>query len=403
MILYPSIMNIATHTTPDTQLLLLCCRYHAETTSTQELASYISKNKIHWHKLIPLTLHHHILPIVYQSLKKATRASSDNLIPSDTMRDIRNLYMRIVAQNVHLTESLHQIISLLRKENIQVLAIKGPVLASQAFGSISLRLFSDLDLIIPEKNLLQAIDILEASGFQAERPSIQTSRKAYLKTQQDWLLASSDKKIILDIKPSVISHTISRPGLTKKLFLISKTVSNADIRSIPAPNNEIMLMLVCMHGTHETWTKLSQVMDVCGLVQSENVDWPRLLQTAQQWGQSRALLIGLSICSELIGIVLPKEIRQRIDKDTKIKKLAHETTVELLSSTHNFKPHSKDKWRMERQTRDSFRDKIRCALRQTLTPTTLDIEWIKVPQKLFFIYPLIRIARLGLGMMRRDF
>ncbi len=400
MILSHSIMNTATHTTPETQLLLLCCRIYTNTISTEELTTFISTHKIQWHTIIPLALNHHLLPIAYQSLKKVARESQTDLIPSDIINELRYLYMRIVAQNVRLTESLHQISTILEKVKIPVLSIKGPVLASQAFGSISLRLFSDLDLIIPSKDILQAIDVLEADGFQMERPSTQTNRNAYLKTQQDWLLASDDKKIILDIKPSLISHTISSPALTKKLFLISKTVSGTDIRNLPAPNTEIMLLLVCMHGTHETWTKLSQVMDVCGLVQAGKIDWSMLFKTAQQWGQSRSLLMGLSICSELIGIVLPQEIRKKIDKDTKIQKLAQETITELLSAAHKFKPHSKDKWDMERKTRDSFIAKIRCGLRQILTPTSLDIEWAKLPHSLFFMYPLIRLARLAVSTTR---
>jgi hypothetical protein len=110
--------------------------------------------------------------------------------------------------------------------------------------------------------------------------------------------------------------------------------------------------------------------------------------------------MGLGLCSELIGIILPKEIQQRINKATSIKQLVHETIAELLAAKHNFKPESKVKWRMERKTRDSFIDKIRCGLRQALTPTTLDIEWIRMPQRLFFIYPLIRLARLTISTTR---
>lgn len=375
---------------PETHLLLLCCRHHAKTISTEQLSTFISTNKIKWHTLIPLSLNHHLLPIAYKSLKKTD-------IPNDIMRNLRQIYMQIVAQNVQLTESLHKITNKLIKANIPTLSIKGPVLASQAFGSISLRLFSDLDLIVPQKHFLQAIDLLTKNEFQVKCPSPKIDRKLYLKTQQEWILVDANHKIIIDIKPTLISHTISPLSLTKKLFDISNTVTNPEIRNITAPNAEIMLLIVCMHGVHAKWAKLSQVIDTCGLIQSNDIDWESLLETAKKWGQTRSLLMGLALCSELIKIDLPKEIRQKLEKEPKIQTLVQETITELLSPKHNFDPGPKEKWKLERQTRDSFTDKIAAGLRQTTTLSPKDIEWIPLPKPLFFLYPIVRLARLTLS------
>ncbi len=372
---------------PETHLLLLCCRHQAKTITTEQLTTFISTNKIPWHTIIPLALNHHLLPIVYKSLKKTDA-------PNDIIRNLRQLYMQIVAQNVQLTESLHKTTNKLTKANIPTLSIKGPVLASQAFGSISLRLFADLDLIVPQKQFLKAIDLLTKIGFHVECPSTKIDRKLYLKIQQEWILVDASHKIFLDIKPTLISHTISPLSLTKKLFAASNTVTNSEIRNIPAPNAEIMLLIVCIHGVHAKWAKLSQVMDTCGLIRSNDINWDSLLETAKEWGQTRSLLMGLALCSELIEIYLPKELRQIIKKEPKIQTLVQDTITELLSPKHNFDPSPKEKWRLERQTRDSFKDKITTGFRQTTTLSPKDIEWIPLPKPLFFLYPIVRLARL---------
>ncbi len=310
------------------------------------------------------------------------------------MRNLRQTYMQIAAQNVQLTETLHKITNKLTEANISILAIKGPVLASQAFGSISLRIFSDLDLVVPQKKLLQAVDLLTENGFSIECPGPKIDRKLYLNTQQEWTLVDASRKIVLDIKSPVISHTISPSSLTKKLFSVSSSVTNSEIRNIPAPNAEIMLLIVCMHGVHEKWAKLSQVMDVCGLVQSNVIHWESLLRTAKKWGQTRSLLMGLALSSELVGIELPKEIRQMINRESLIKVLVQSTITELLSPDHNFALGPKEKWRLERQTRDSLPDRIAAGFRQITTLSPKDIECIHLPKLLFSLYPIVRIVRL---------
>lgn len=373
---------------PNIQLLLLCCRHHAGTATADEIATFLAAHDVGWDALIPESINHHLLPIIYKGLKKVE-------VPHGIMRTMRQLYLQIVAQNVQMTEALHSITRFLADAKITTCAIKGPVLASEAFGSISWRLFSDLDLIVPRTQLLQAIDALSRHGFNLSAPVSTIDRTLYLKTQQEWTLVDASGKIHLDVKPAVISHTISPSQLTEQLFAIHNTVTNKEIRGIPAPNADIMLLLVCMHGVHAKWNKLSQVMDVAGLILRNTINWKALLETAKTWGQARSLLMGLALCSELVHIDLPEEIRQRLAPDPKLRLLVEETSAELLAPNHDFDPEPYEKWRFERLTRDSVADRISTGFRQFMTLSSKDIEYIKLPTWLAFLYPIVRFLRLA--------
>ncbi|MEK7856765.1 MAG: nucleotidyltransferase family protein, partial [Acidobacteriota bacterium] len=47
----------------------------------------------------------------------------------------------------------------------QILPFKGPLLALQAYGDISMRRFGDLDVLVKPKHFKAAVDLLSANGF----------------------------------------------------------------------------------------------------------------------------------------------------------------------------------------------------------------------------------------------
>lgn len=385
-------------TSKEIQLLLLCSRIQFGTADIEEISN-IAISSLNRSVLIRLARSHHVLPILYQTLKKAAKTTNEEFVPQKILDELKDMYLRIAAHNVYATENLFQILDFLESRKIKAVPVKGPVLAKQTYGSISMRQFSDLDLVISQKDLLTAIKSLCQTGYSVARPPKGTNRTAYLKTRQDWILSNTDGSIVLDIKPAVISHTIARPFLTDALVKNSVPLAMDDSRCINAPSPETMLLVVCIHGVHETWAGLSQVADVAGLVANPNLDWPGLLEIAQSWRQMRTLLTGLCLCSKTLGVNLPQEVTHAIEKDITAKRIADAAFRDLVSPAHIFSVESKTKWRMERATRDTFVDMLRCAMRQFMTPSMLDLNAVNLPPVLFFLYTPVRLLRLGFGVL----
>ena len=162
-----------------------------------------------------------------------------------------------------------------------------------------------------------------------------------------------------------------------------------------APTPEAMLLVVCMHGAHEEWTKLSQVADATGLVQTPGLDWELVLRTARRWKQTRALLIGLDVCRQLVGVELPSEVSASITRDGAARRLADTVVHEFLSPRHNATTHTRAKWRFERQSRDNVVDRIQCLIRQALTPSVVELNLVRLPPWLWWFYLLLRPCRLA--------
>jgi hypothetical protein len=77
--------------------------------------------------------------------------------------------LRYTAHNIKLLEKLEQIVGALSKANIAYIPLKGVAMLEYVFKDIALRATGDIDLLIKEDDMLQAVEILSASGFNVER------------------------------------------------------------------------------------------------------------------------------------------------------------------------------------------------------------------------------------------
>ena len=66
---------------------------------------------------------------------------------------------------LHLTREMEIICKKLNKNQIRSIALKGPVLAADLYGDLSLRTSSDLDILIPITELDKGNKLLIGLGF----------------------------------------------------------------------------------------------------------------------------------------------------------------------------------------------------------------------------------------------
>ena len=71
----------------------------------------------------------------------------------------------IARSNLLRTGELVKCLNLLQSQGITAVPMKGPVLAASAYGSLVLREFNDLDILVRERDVTRARDILIAEGY----------------------------------------------------------------------------------------------------------------------------------------------------------------------------------------------------------------------------------------------
>jgi len=81
------------------------------------------------------------------------------------MKQLRTQWQMITLYNRHLTAELVRLTGLLKAAGIAAVAFKGPVLAAMAYGSIDMRQFVDLDILVRQTDLPRIAEILSAERY----------------------------------------------------------------------------------------------------------------------------------------------------------------------------------------------------------------------------------------------
>jgi hypothetical protein len=124
-----------------------------------------------WDKTCALAEHHGIGPLLYTQLKNA-----DSVVPPDASRQLRALYLRHRRANQVRLQVLAEILGALDRMGIEATVLKGPALIALVYRDPALRPISDLDLLVPARDVVRAQLALRELGFRAPLP--ESSRDA---------------------------------------------------------------------------------------------------------------------------------------------------------------------------------------------------------------------------------
>ena len=106
------------------------------------------------------------------------------------------------------------------------------------------------------------------------------------------------------------------------------------------------------------------------------------------------LRLGLHMASTLFGVELPREVAGGIQGDPKIKSLAAESCARLLREPEE--PWGRfEELRFDAKVIEGLRSKALFYVDVLMTPTPLEWEYLTLPERLSFLYYLVRPFRLA--------
>lgn len=315
--------------------------------------------------------------------------SSEMAVPS-AMRDaLSERYRSNIQYGLHHTRVLIEVMDLFRTASLTALPYKGPVLSAQIFGDAALREAVDLDILLPQEEVMAACRLLEARGFQplrAYRPGIE---KQLLRYRAEIGLMRDG--VLVELQWRLAPNYFSVPVDIRSLARRSSTVTVAGAE-LPALNVEDNLLVLCVHGAKHHWQCLKWLLDVDRLVRrNPGISWVRVQEQARDAGVHRILGLGLSLCNNLLQTPLPSEIQQAIDRDRSLAALRG-IVMQGLQSNHS--PAESEHHRLMLQLRERLSDRLWYLLRLGWQPTESEWEAIALPRPLHFAYHMVRVGRV---------
>jgi hypothetical protein len=337
-----------------------------------------------------------LLPLLYTRLQRL----DPSCIPESELAQFRSAQIGTARRNLRLTKRLLHALESLNAIGIKAVPFKGPILALQAYGDVTLRPHVDLDVLIRPGDLHAAYDLLVRSGYL---PSIRLNRwseRWWRGTQMNISFARIPE--ILEIHWAFTHRYDALRLCTPELWnrLRPFKLNNREILTL-AP--EDTLLMLCIHSARHLWHTLVHVADVAGLIGSQpQLDWRAVKDRAQAVGALRLLNLGLLLAMEMTGTRLPAEVEHEVRSDLPAGRLARQVMMSFALETPEPPETACDAFllRSRERIRDRFLMTFLHVFDLGFTPSSTDWSVIRLPEALYPLFFIIRPFHLSYRLIR---
>ena len=376
------------HAQPELQLLLACARAQLSPAAAGEIASAAAQ-PLDWLKAIDLASAHGLSPILSCQVQQHATARVSEAIRLSLIERFRTQTIR----NFELTRELLEVLSVLEKSGVGALAFKGPVLAQQLYGNLSLREFLDLDILVAPTHASTAIALLSAKGFE---PQFILTRQQFARFQtmrSQMGLYHPAKNVLVEVHWALLTPGYTFAPAAQIAWESIQTISIAG-RAIQTFSHETQLLFACVHQAKHNWSRLGWLMDLAALIrQSPSMDWQQIQNRAGSFGTARMIRVSLRLVQRLFQVTLPGSITEWVGNDVCSLKIADRVLKHLLLvDTKADRPTPLDP--LFRASMESFADRTFYWFDNVLCPTPLEWALLPLPDRFYPLYYPIRVGRL---------
>jgi hypothetical protein len=197
------------------------------------------------------------------------------------------------------------------------------------------RSFSDLDLLVPRRDIEAAIWRMAGMGFDPDIP-VRLVRTDKILGQ--YLFRRIGTSRIVELHTELAFRHYPRPMRIEEMIGRKRQVL-LDGREVPALSLYDEVMLDCVHGGKDFWERLMWVSDVAALLtRYPEIDWQQVRQVADEVGARRMLFVGLQLACATFGIAMPNSIAEAIQQDRATEALCAKIQRWLPYAGHSPQP-----------------------------------------------------------------
>jgi Uncharacterised nucleotidyltransferase len=365
------------------QLLLHSARSCPDAESIRGLV----RKGVDWPILLTLAARHCVRPLLLQTLKSVCW----DAVPLNTQLELTRFNKANVKKNLLFTAELLRLLSLFQQSGIPIAGFKGPILAHSIYGNMSLREFSDLDVIVHKTDLTKAEDILAACGYQADFAD-KDYRSAFLSYQRQYAFRDSNTGISVDLHWQLSSKGVAFPLKLPKIWprLVELTIAGRTVLTLA---HDDLALFLAAHGTKEGWRSLIWVCDFAELLRKcHDIDWLEVFDRAHRSHSSRSLLLAINLASTLLDAPTPADLIVKARANSAVRALAEKAQLRLLSAA----PQGElSEFLNSLNTYDCLRHRLWPVVTLLTTRTVGDYQAMPLPKSLWGSYYLIRPCRLA--------
>ncbi|WP_138752512.1 nucleotidyltransferase domain-containing protein [Paenibacillus sinopodophylli] len=258
-----------------------------------------------WDRFIELARHHRVFPSLNHKLQKLKTSGIPVFVSQLFQRD----YYRNTLQMLTLSGEMEQLAKLFSDNGIRSLFLKGPVIAADLYGDVSLRTSCDLDLLVPIVDLERTEALLLSCGYVKD--------DYIVSVLNDWKwrhhhtsFMHPDKKIKVEVHWRLNPAPAKEPKFDD--LWERRRQSSLISRPIYYLGREDLFLFLVSHGARHGWSRLRWLLDIKQLLE-QKVDWPKLNQLLRKHQLSHIGGQALLLLARLFTVPLREEMKPLIN------------------------------------------------------------------------------------------
>lgn len=263
-----------------------------------------------WGKLLDEARTHQVL----ERVACFTRIAPAGLVPSEVRLYLDKVYSQNLMKNLWIIEETENLLASMNENGIQCMVLKGVPLAEKLYDDPGARKSDDIDLLVKEDQLPEAVDVLIRKGYR------------YYDRGQDMLLWSRgplthhirmEKPTVLGICNVEIhfhlTDTAEKQIIISEFWERSRAVIIGKTAKYELTSSDLLLYL-CIHSAKHGFNTIKDILDIADILKAEGsgIDWPGFIRTVRRYGLSFRVYSSLNYAVSLLGAPVPENILKEL-------------------------------------------------------------------------------------------
>jgi len=375
--------------------LLLHCAASDDSAEGAEALRRLARDVADWQTLIEIASRHALVPLVAQELA----LGASDAVPAAVLADLRARSQQGVMRSLQLSGELVDAVHAMSAFGADPMPFKGPTLAVLVYGSLSLRQYEDLDILVRRQEVERARKALLSLGYSPVSPYNENQRASIRLSGHHEQFLNPVTRSTIELHWSLNNRSLSRDSFEHNWWENRQCVSigGVEMRTLGV---EQLLLYLCMHGGKHSWGRLSWLCDFQRALRTyPDAYWSRIWALARENGAARMVEIGLLLVESVLnGSVLTAAAAQGRSPDAEAKEISELLAGRLRDQATR---QSSVDFRVQLRARERKRDRLRYTWHVLATPHQADIALLGLPRLLHSVYYIVRPVRLLLKQLSR--
>jgi hypothetical protein len=367
---------------PEDELCLLLARAQLSPEARERVLSLLA-GRLQWPHVFERARRYEIFPLLYAGLRTLGFPG----VPDSVRQEWAGVFEFNAIRNELLTSELARILRLLGDAGIPVMPLKGLALGESLYGDPALRVLSDIDVLVPTKNVAEAFHLLLSSGYEAEftQPRLLDLVVRYGKhcilTRQDRMRA-----YYLELHSGLLWGGQLERELLEEIW---SEAGRKSFYGVPAfaLSAEWEFPYLAVHAAQHGCPSLKWYVDLDRLCRRGTIDWKKVNEKAKWLGWQAAVRSSLAACAAFFDTPLdpafgstPPPRRPRLPRPSDLQVPSENLFLLRLLKTPA--------------------RKLRYLAIRLLVPTPAECKLLPLPASLFFFYYALRPLRVACNTAR---